>query len=98
MPAYVIADVRVTDPGVYGAYAARTPEVLRKYGARFVVRGGTAETLEGDWSPQRLVVLEFPSAEAARAWYDSPEYAELRELRRGAATGSLVLVEGTGGT
>ena len=73
MPAYIIADVTVTDPATMEEYRKRVPATLAKYGGRFIVRGGAHQTLEGDWKPNRLVVLEFPSLEQARRWYDSEE-------------------------
>ena len=95
MTAYVIADIDVHDQEAYREYAALVPATLAPYGGRFLVRGGAHETLEGDWQPRRMVVLEFPSADAARCWYGSPEYAAALAMRRRASTGSLVLVEGT---
>ena len=68
MPAYVIADVDVTEPDAYAEYQKLVPPSLEPFGGRFVVRGPEVERLEGDWEPRRLVVLEFPSLEQARAW------------------------------
>ena len=95
MPAYVIADVNVTDPKLYEDYKKLVPATVEKYGGRFAVRGGKVDVKEGSWSPTRLVVLEFPSMEKARAWYDSPEYAPALALRLKAANAKLILVEGT---
>ena len=67
---------------------------LEPFGGRFLVRGGDWEPLEGDWRPGRLVVIEFPSVERARAWYESAEYSELKTLRQRASRGSLLVVEG----
>lgn len=94
MPAYVIADVEITDPAGFEEYRRQVPATIEKYGGRFLVRGGQHETLEGDWRPHRLVVLEFPSLEAARRWYDSPEYREPKALRLKTSRGRVVLVEG----
>ena len=94
MPAYVVGDITVTDPDRYKDYAAHTQSTLAPYGGEFVVRGGASEVLEGDWSPGRLVVIEFPSAQAARDWYASGAYRAILPIRQEAATGSLVLVEG----
>ena len=69
------------------------PRILH-FGGRFVARGGNTDVLEGDWNPNRLVILEFPNAERARQWYDSPEYAAAKALRQATSTGSLVLIEG----
>ena len=94
MPAYVIADVTVKDPEVYAQYRAQVLATVTKYGGRFVVRGGAAEVLEGDWRPGRIVVLEFPDMAAAKKWYASAEYGPLVKLRQSASTGSLLMVEG----
>jgi uncharacterized protein (DUF1330 family) len=95
MAAYVIVDVEVTEPEPYEEYRRRVPATLERYGGRFAVRGGRYETLEGDWKPQRIVVLEFPSVERAREWYRSPEYQEIIPLReRHARTNFLTVVEG----
>jgi uncharacterized protein (DUF1330 family) len=94
MAAYVIADIDVHDQEEYREYAALVPGTLEPHGGRFLVRGGAFESLEGGWQPRRVVVLEFPSAEHARRWYGSPEYAAAMRIRRRASTGSLLLVEG----
>lgn len=94
MAAYVIAEVNVTDPGLYDEYRKLVPATVQKYGGRFAVRGGAVESKEGGWAPKRIVVLEFPSMEQARAWYHSPEYAPALALRLKAANARLILVEG----
>ena len=94
MPAYVIADVVVTDPKLFEDYKKLVPATVEKYGGRFAVRGGEVETKEGGWKPARLVVLEFPTMEQARKWYDSPEYAPALALRLRAASAKLIFVEG----
>jgi uncharacterized protein (DUF1330 family) len=94
MSAYVIVEVNVTDPERFTEYRKLVPATIEKYGGRFVVRGGTAETKEGGWSPARMVVIEFPSMEKARNWYHSPEYAPALALRLKCATAKLILVEG----
>ena len=95
MAAYVLVDVEVLEPEPYQAYVRGVPATLTAYGGRFLVRGGATETLEGDWSPRRVVVLEFPSAERAKAWHASPEYAAILPIRhRHARTRFLTVVEG----
>ena len=94
MAAYVIGEIEVTDAATYEEYRKQVLAVVTKYGGRFIVRGGKVEPLEGDWSPKRLVVLEFPSFEQAQKWYRSPEYAPLIALRKRASRGKLILVEG----
>ena len=76
MPAYVIVETDVHDPEQYERYKAASPGAVAAGGGRFVVRGGEHAVLEGDWNPTRLVVLEFEDLEAAKRWYDSPEYQE----------------------
>ena len=94
MPAYVIAEIEVTNPEGYKGYTAVVGESIRKYGGRFLVRGGAVESLEGDWPARRRVILEFPSVEAAKTWWDSPEYAKPKAMRRAHSTGRLMLLEG----
>jgi uncharacterized protein (DUF1330 family) len=94
MAAYVIGEIEVTDPATYEDYRKQVPAVVTKYGGKFMVRGGKVETLEGGWSPKRIVVLEFPSVAQAQKWYRSAEYAPLIELRQRASRGKLILVEG----
>ena len=94
MAAYVVAEVEVTDPVAYEDYRKLVPPTLAKYGGKFLVRGGAVETKEGGWQPKRLVVLEFPSMDQARQWYQSPEYAPALALRLKAARSKLVLAEG----
>ncbi len=94
MPAYVIVDVEIIDTEKYQAYTKLVPTSLEKYGGRFCVRGGRLETLEGDWHPGRFVVLEFPSYDQAKAWWDSEEYAAAKALRQAASRTQMILVEG----
>jgi uncharacterized protein (DUF1330 family) len=94
MPAYVIAETNVHDQEQYARYKAAAPDTIAVYGGRYVARGGELNVLEGDWSPTRLVILEFDDLEAARRWYRSPEYQAVKRLRDGAATMRLVAVEG----
>ena len=94
--AYVIADVVVSDPQRYAEYAALSPGAVAAAGGAFVVRGGRHETLEGDWTPGRLVVVRFPSLEAAKAFHDSALYVAARARRAGATSRfNMVVVEGT---
>ena len=95
MAGYIIADVQITDPEAYERYKAAVPATLAAYGGKFVVRGGQAETLEGDWEPRRLVVLEFESVEKAKAWWSSQEYAAPKQLRQSASLTKMIVVEGT---
>lgn len=95
MAAYVIVDVEVTDPAVFEEYRKQVPATIQKYGGRFLVRGGRTETLEGDWRPKRLVVVEFPSFEQAKRWYDSEEYRGPKAMRFKSSRAKLVITEGS---
>lgn len=94
MSAYVIVEVAVHDAEAYEDYKRQTPESVTKYGGRFVVRGGHAETLEGDWVPKRIVVVEFESMEQAKRWWSSPEYTPVKALRHRTASSRMIVVEG----
>jgi uncharacterized protein (DUF1330 family) len=95
LAAYVIVDLEVLEPEPYKEYTAAVPATLVPFGGRFIVRGGRYETLEGDWHPSRIVVLEFPSFDAAKNWYASPEYEAIIPLRlRHAQTNFLTIAEG----
>jgi uncharacterized protein (DUF1330 family) len=94
MPAYIIVETDITDPEQYEQYKAASPGAIAAGGGRFLVRGGELAVLEGDWSPKRLVVLEFHDLEAAKAFYESELYTEAKALREGAATLRMVAVEG----
>lgn len=94
MPAYVIANVTVKDPVRYEEYRRLVAPSLEAYGGRFIVRGGRVEPLEGEWRPARLVVVEFPSVEQARAWWHSPEYSAAKAIRQAASEGTLLILEG----
>jgi uncharacterized protein (DUF1330 family) len=94
MPAYLIAQITVRDPATYERYKDLAPPSIAMYGGRYVVRGGATETLEGAWRPTRLVMLEFPSVERARAWWESPEYAPAKALRQTCADTEMLLIDG----
>ena len=94
MSAYLITEIEVQDPERYEKYKAMVPPTLAQYDGKFLVRGGKVETVEGSWSPTRVVVVEFPSAEKARAWWSSAEYAEAKALRHATAKTEMILVEG----
>jgi uncharacterized protein (DUF1330 family) len=92
--AYIIANVAVTNPAQYEDYKKWSSEAMKAHGAEVCVRGGKVEVLEGDWSPQRIVVLKFPSVEAAKKFNESPEYGKARASRQGAAIMRMIVVEG----
>jgi uncharacterized protein (DUF1330 family) len=92
--AYILANVDVTDPQQYEQYKKLSTIAQQKHGAEVCVRGGAVQVLEGDWTPNRVVLLKFPGADKARAFYDSPEYQAARSARQGAAVMRMVLIEG----
>jgi uncharacterized protein (DUF1330 family) len=92
--AYILADVTVTNPTQYEEYKKWSTAAMQAHGAEVCVRGGKVEVLEGDWSPARLVMLKFPSVEAAKAFDASPEYGKARTARQGAAIMRMIVVEG----
>jgi uncharacterized protein (DUF1330 family) len=94
MAGYVIAEVEVTDPQGFEEYRQLVPASIEKYGGRFVARGGQTETLEGQWQPKRLVILQFDSVERAKQWWASEEYREAKAVRQRTAISNLVIVEG----
>jgi len=94
MAAYVIANIRITDPDRFPEYSSQVLPTVERHGGRYLARGGEVEVLEGEWEPQRLVVLEFESVGRAKEWYDSPEYAPLKRLRNEVADTQFVVVEG----
>lgn len=94
MPVYVLADVEVLDPTLFEEYRQKVPATIAAHGGRYLARGGATEVLEGSWSPKRCVVLEFPDMDRFRAWWSSPEYVPLRELRQRATRSSLVVTQG----
>jgi uncharacterized protein (DUF1330 family) len=94
MAAYVIVNVTVRDPARYEEYKRLASPTVPAYGGRYLVRGGAVEAREGGWSPSRLVILEFPTVERARAWWDSPEYAPAKAVRQSCADTQLVITEG----
>ena len=93
MPAYMIAEIKVTDPEAYEAYRTQVPATLKKYGGTYVVRGGAFEALEGE-TAGRIVVVQFESMAALKRWYDSPEYSAIKGLRHAASEGRVIAVEG----
>jgi uncharacterized protein (DUF1330 family) len=94
-PAYLIVESKITDADAFKRYMDAAPPVIKDFAGEYLVRGGQLAVLEGDWQPPRLTVLRFPDFDAAKRWYDSPEYAAVRALRAGAtAVFNMVIVEG----
>ncbi len=94
MPAYVVTEIEVIDTERYEAYKQMVAPSIAAYGGKFLVRGGATETLEGTWSPGRFVIVEFSSKAQAKAWWESPHYAEAKALRQATARTEMIVVEG----
>ncbi|MDJ0985409.1 MAG: DUF1330 domain-containing protein [Desulfobacterales bacterium] len=94
MSAYMIARINVTDWDKYNQYIKVTPDIIAKYGGRFIVRGGDTVTLEGPEEKWRIVVIEFPDLDKAKEFYHSPEYANAKKIRAGAAEAQFVAISG----
>ena len=95
MKGYVVIDTEVIDPEAYSEFAERIPAALAAHGGRFLVRTNEVEAVEGDWAPQRFVIVEFDNLEAARGFIGSPEYGALDDVRPRAVNSRIVVVEGT---
>ena len=94
MAAYVIVDIEVTDPEAYEEYREQVPALVAKFGGKYLARGGEMEKVEGNWSPTRLVVLEFESMERVKEFYYSKEYEPLKKIRLSATNSNMVLLNG----
>lgn len=94
MPAYIVARVAITDLEAYREYMRHTPRVIQEFGGRFIARGGEMLTLEGPQESLRLVLIEFPSLDQAKAFYSSPEYKRTKRLREGGGTAQFVAIDG----
>ena len=94
MSAYVFVEINIYDQELYDEYKKMTPDSVRKFGGKFVVRGGLAVNLEGNWNPERIVVLKFDSVEKAKEWWESEEYTRARIIRQRAAETKMIILEG----
>jgi len=94
MAAYLVAELEITDAATFDEYRKGVPATMAAYGGRYLARGGALESLEGGWNPKRMVILEFPSLAQAKAWYASPEYRDLLEMRKRSARSKVVMIEG----
>ncbi len=94
MAAYVVVDISQTDPERAARYRAMSGPSVERHDGRFLARGGAIRVLEGDWQPERLVIIEFTSTEAAQAWFDSEDYRQAREVHAGAGVWRMVVVDG----
>ena len=94
MSAYVIVEIDIVDPTGYEEYKKLAGATVEKYGGKYIVRGGVVETLEGDWKPKRIVVLEFESVHRAKEWLNCEAYRELRKMRHRTAKTKMIVVQG----
>lgn len=94
MPAFLIVDTEITNPERFEEYKRQVSPLVERYGGRYCVRGGPHQVLEGDWEPTRVVMLEFPNMDTLMRWYDSPEYAPVKEVRQQASRTRMFAVEG----
>jgi uncharacterized protein (DUF1330 family) len=94
MAAYLVAQLKVHDPAAFQRYREAVTPLIDRFGGRYLIRGGERDVLEGDWPYPRLTVIEFQSRNAARLFYDSPEYQKILPLRQTSAEGTVAIVEG----
>jgi uncharacterized protein (DUF1330 family) len=94
MKAYVIATETINDEATFAKYRAEVPRTVEPFGGKFIVRGGNFTVLEGEWKHPRLVIIEFPSRQAAEDWYRSADYQKVISLRLKSTVGNLVIVDG----
>ena len=94
MAAYIVADLVVKGPETYSDYQSQVPDVITKYGGKFIVRGGELEIVEGDWDVNRLAILEFPDMAALRRFWDSEDYKAILPLRLTATDSRVMFVDG----
>ena len=95
MPTYIVGDIHITDPAAYQAHVPRALATIARFGGRVIAGGGKMEVLEGDPMPERIFIIEFPTADAARRWYQSDDYQEALKVRLSASHGRVFLIEGT---
>ena len=94
MSVYLIIDIKCHDREPYERYKELVKPLFEKAGGKYHVRGGAHETVEGDWDPERIVVMEFPDRESIRKLFDSPEYAPVKKLRHDSTTARIIMVDG----
>ncbi|HLW36619.1 MAG TPA: DUF1330 domain-containing protein [Chthoniobacterales bacterium] len=94
MAAYLIVDIDIIDRVAFAEYRKAVVPLIQKYGGKYVAVGDQIETLEGDWSPKRIVMIQFPSMERAKEWFSCEEYREPCKIRKRTAKTNMILVEG----
>jgi uncharacterized protein (DUF1330 family) len=94
MSVYLIIDIAITDPDVYGEFVARMPAVVEQYGGRYLARSGEVSSMVGDWQPEWIVLIQFETIDQVQEFFASPEYLALVPLREKSATSRAIIVEG----
>jgi len=94
MKGYLVLDFSIKDFSVFKDYIEKIPEFIKKHGGKYIVRGVVPETMEGDWSPERLVILEFPSQSKAKNFLNDPVAKSLFAIRHSSTESKLILAEG----
>lgn len=94
MAAYAIVHNEIFDAALFEEFRKQVGATVAAHGGRYLVRGGAIEVIDGDWDPERLIVVEFEGSEQAKAWLKSPEYQSIREIRVKSATANVIIVEG----
>jgi len=92
-PLYLIIEIEILDRDVYARYVQQAPEIVRKYGGKYLIRGGRVTPLAGDWNPERIVVIEFAGKADLQRWLNSPEYGEIAPLRKQSTVSRAIIVE-----
>jgi uncharacterized protein (DUF1330 family) len=95
MPTYVVGDIHITDLAAYQAHVPRALATIARFGGRVIAGGGKIDLLEGEPMPEQIFIIEFPTADAARRWYQSDDYQEALKVRLSASHGRVFLIEGT---
>ena len=94
MAAYALIDVEITDHAAFAEFRDRAPAIVEAHGGRFLVRGGATEVVQGDWTPHRVVIVEFDSVERVKSWWNSPDHTELRATLDRSSNTTMTIVEG----
>ena len=93
MSVHVIIDIKVLNKEMYGEYVKKVPQIVKKFGGRYLVRGGKITTISGTWHPERVILLEFDNAAQVHNWLTSREYAEVAALRENSAISNAIIIE-----
>jgi len=94
MSVYLFINIKVIDQSLYAEYVKQVPATVEKYEGRYLARGGKLQVLSGEWRPERIILIEFPSSEKLQQWLHSPEYSALKEIRERSTRGQAVIIEG----